>query len=132
MHKGQRSSRGVPCHIDAWQRQKSACFGHGQQGNVECPTGDRTNCDALLVCRGDQNNDEFRFASFFPGFVQPHVDRVADAVGKVLHIPRNTVPGAETFVPGATTLPGSDDAEAARRRWAAGIVWHRTLTRSQA
>ena len=74
------------------------------------------------VCRGDPHNDEFRFASFFPGFVQPHVDRVADAVGKVLHIPyQNTAPGAETFVPGATTLPGSDDAEAARRRWAAGV-----------
>ena len=71
----------------------------------------------FLVCRGDPHNDEFRFASFFPGIVQPHVDRVADAVGKVLHIPyRSISPGLETFVPGSSTLPGSDDAEAARRR----------------
>ena len=68
-----------------------------------------------MPCRGDPHNDEFRFASFFPGFVQPHVDRVADAVGKVLPF-QSAASGKETFVPGTTTLPGSDDAEAARRR----------------
>jgi len=73
-----------------------------------------------MLSRGDPYNDEFRFASFFPGVVQPYVDRVADAVGKLLRMPsRSAAQGAQVFVPGATSLPGSDDAEAARRRCAA-------------
>ena len=70
-----------------------------------------------VPCRGDLYNDELRVATFFPGVLQPHVDAVADAVGKLLKIPsRTAAEGAETFNAGMSTLPGSDDAEAARRR----------------
>lgn len=70
-----------------------------------------------VPCRGDLYNDELRFATFFPGVLQPHVDALADAVGKLLKIPsRTAAEGAETFNAGTSTLPGSDDAEAARRR----------------
>ena len=71
----------------------------------------------LLPCRGDPYNEDLRFASFFPGIVQPHVDRVADAVGKVLRMPpKSTAAAGESFMPCTTSLPGSDDADAARRR----------------
>lgn len=70
-----------------------------------------------VPCRGDLYNDELRFATFFPGILQPHVDKVANALGKLLKIPsRTAAEGAESFKPGTSTLPGSDDAEAARRR----------------
>ena len=70
-----------------------------------------------VPCRGDLYNDELRFATFFPSILQPHVDAMADAVGKLLKIPsRTAAEGAESFKASSSTLPGSDDAEAARRR----------------
>ena len=70
-----------------------------------------------VPCRGDLYNDELRFATFFPGVLQPHVDAVANAVGKLLKIPSRTAAAAESLNAGTSTLPGSDDAEAARRRY---------------
>ena len=69
-------------------------------------------------CRGDPS-DEFRFATFFPQVAQPAVDRLA----KVLSIPfgMGRAPPADTssvFSVGGTALPGSDNADATRRRQA--------------
>ncbi|EIE19425.1 DUF1751-domain-containing protein [Coccomyxa subellipsoidea C-169] len=70
-----------------------------------------------LSARGDPFNEDFRFASFFPEFVQPPVDKVAQVVGVALRLaPRSPSRAAGGFVPGAAPLPGSDDADAARRR----------------
>jgi hypothetical protein len=71
----------------------------------------------FAVCRGDRFNEDFRFASFFPEVLQPPVDKLATAIGAALRL--NTgdqAQAAGSFVPGAVPLPGSDDAEANRRR----------------
>lgn len=71
----------------------------------------------MFDCRGDPFNEDFRFASFFPEVVQPPVDKVAQVVGIALRlVPRSPTRAAGGFVPGAAPLPGSDDADAARRR----------------
>ncbi|CAL8468418.1 g7958 [Coccomyxa elongata] len=70
-----------------------------------------------LSARGDPFNEDFRFASFFPEVMQPPVDRVAQVIGTALRLaPRSPTRAPDGFVPGTAPLPGSDDADAARRR----------------
>ena len=74
----------------------------------------------MLPRRGDRSNEDFRFASFFPAPVQPAVDKVADALGSALKLKQDTGPaqGASHPSRAAAALPGTDDADATRRRWA--------------
>lgn len=82
-----------------------------------CTNGVCQGIVAVFDCRGDPFNEDFRFASFFPEVVQPPVDKVAQVVGIALRlVPRSPTRAAGGFVPGAAPLPGSDDADAARRR----------------
>lgn len=79
-------------------------------------------CERLhcrVQCRGDPFNEDFRFASFFPEVMQPPVDKVAQVIGTALRLaPRSPTRAPDGFVPGTAPLPGSDDADAARRRCA--------------
>ena len=52
------------------------------------------------------------------------MDKVAEAVGKALKLHPGSAPAqaAGQHMPGAATLPGSDDADASRRRCAAVIT----------
>lgn len=69
--------------------------------------------------QGDPS-DEFRFATFFPAAVQPVIDRVAGLCSKVFRV--GLQPAAARSASGSSLplngapLPGSDNAEAARRR----------------
>jgi hypothetical protein len=68
--------------------------------------------------RGDPS-DEFKFSTFFPEVVQPPIDRVAGALAVLLRLQRKPEQAepAKGFVLGGAALPGSDTAEASRRRW---------------
>ncbi|KAK9829700.1 hypothetical protein WJX72_007428 [[Myrmecia] bisecta] len=63
--------------------------------------------------KGDPSN-EFRFATFFPEFLQPAVDKVAGACARLG--PGAAGAAGPGYVLGATPLPGSDNADATRRR----------------
>ena len=62
-------------------------------------------------------NDDFRFATFFPEVVHPILDKLAGALGKYLCFFKLTSEATSTFGPGGPAqLPGSENADAARRR----------------
>ena len=76
-----------------------------------------------LALLGDPS-DEFRFATFFPELAHPAVDRVAGLCARILPFAR--APGAEAqpYTLQGEPLPGSDSAEAARRRSASWLLGH--------
>lgn len=87
-------------------------------------------CLALLVsvlagCRGDLS-DEFRLSTFFPQPLQPPVDQVAGACTRLTGLGASTGSQAQqaawNYGMGGSVLPGTDDGEAARRRWVAGCA----------
>ena len=74
----------------------------------------------LLTCfRGDPS-DEFRFATFFPEVLRGPIDMVAHLFSRVFRLGLREANGQphsrQGFKPGSQPLPGSDTAEAARRR----------------
>ena len=67
-------------------------------------------------CRGDVLNDDFRFATFFPELMHPVVDKLTGALGKYMCFPKAASEAPEGTASVASTLPGSEGADAARRR----------------
>ena len=72
------------------------------------------------MCRGDPS-DEFRFATFFPAAVHPVIDKIAGLCSKISRVglqqaAARTESGS-SYVLDSAPLPGSDNAEAARRRY---------------
>ena len=67
-------------------------------------------------CRGDVLNDDFRFATFFPELMHPVVDKLTGALGKDMCFPKAASEAPEGTASVASTLPGSEGADAARRR----------------
>ncbi|DBA78781.1 TPA: hypothetical protein ACH3X1_008680 [Trebouxia sp. C0004] len=69
--------------------------------------------------QGDPS-DEFRFATFFPGALHPVIDRVAGLCSQVFRVGLQQAPAraesGTSYVLNGAPLPGSDNAEAARRR----------------
>jgi len=69
--------------------------------------------------QGDPS-DEFRFATFFPGILHPVIDRVAGLCSQVFRVGLQQAPAraesGSSYVLNGAPLPGSDNAEAARRR----------------
>ena len=78
---------------------------------VGCPTSQLT-----AACRGDVLNDDFRFATFFPELMHPLVDKLTGALGKYMCFPKAATEAPEGAASSASTLPGSEGADAARRR----------------
>ena len=74
-------------------------------------------------CRGDVLNDDFRFATFFPELVHPVVDKLTGALGKYMCFPMAVPDTSAGIASGAGTLPGSESADAARRRCGLCTVW---------
>jgi hypothetical protein len=71
----------------------------------------------LICCRGTRFNEDFRFASFFPEAMHPAVDRVAETLGRALKLHPGAAPAQGAGqMSAAAALPGSDDADASRRR----------------
>ena len=68
------------------------------------------------VGRGDLYNEEFKFSSFFPTFMQPAVDWLAGLLGAALRLGGGGQPTAAPPTVLAAPLPGSDNSDAARRR----------------
>ena len=68
--------------------------------------------------RGDPS-DEFRFATFLPEVAQPAVDKVVRVIGapfgRMIKGSASDDP-TKNFIVGGATLPGSDTADANRRR----------------
>ena len=69
----------------------------------------------LAECRGDPSN-EFRFATFFPEALHPAVDRTLAVFERCLPIGRDVETAEAGYLPGTAPLPGSDNADATRRR----------------
>ena len=74
----------------------------------------------LYARRGDPS-DEFRFATFFPAALHPIIDTVAGLCSQVFRVGLQQAAvraesGSSMGLSGAP-LPGSDNAEAARRRY---------------
>ena len=67
-------------------------------------------------CRGDVLNDDFRFATFFPELMQPVVDKLTGVLGKYMCFPKAASEAPEGTANVASTLLGSEGADAARRR----------------
>lgn len=69
--------------------------------------------------QGDPS-DEFRFATFFPAAVHPVIDKVAGLCSLVFRVGLKQTPArsesGNSFALSNAPLPGSDNAEAARRR----------------
>lgn len=69
--------------------------------------------------QGDPS-DEFRFATFFPGALHPVIDRIAGLCSQVFRVGLQQAPAraesGNSYVLNGAPLPGSDNAEAARRR----------------
>jgi membrane associated rhomboid family serine protease len=87
-----------------------------------------------LALKGDPS-DEFRFASFFPEMVQPPIDAIAGSCSKTLRMaPQNSTigPGAGNTLAGAASLPGSESADAARRRERGARALEERLSRQKA
>lgn len=66
--------------------------------------------------KGDPN-DDFRFATFFPGFLHGPVDTVAAVLSFIFRLKHR--PGSEqrqVLPPGSTSILGTDSADANRRR----------------
>ena len=63
--------------------------------------------------RGDSSAD-FSFASFYPGPMQPAVDRVAGVFSSVFRLHR---PAAAPSTGATAQAPAAKSAEASRRRW---------------
>lgn len=63
--------------------------------------------------KGDPS-DEFRFATFFPEIAQPTIDKLVTAFSGRFN--RTPVDSVQSFIVGGTALPGSDTADAVRRR----------------
>eukprot|EP00271_Cylindrocystis_brebissonii_P017997 TRINITY_DN4917_c0_g1_i1.p1 TRINITY_DN4917_c0_g1~~TRINITY_DN4917_c0_g1_i1.p1 ORF type:complete len:331 (-),score=45.19 TRINITY_DN4917_c0_g1_i1:415-1407(-) len=67
--------------------------------------------------KGDPSNEEFAFATFFPDFMRPVVNSIATVVGRIFCGKRGTQDAGDAEFPtGPMPLPGSDPAEASRRR----------------
>ena len=75
---------------------------------------------SLLTCSRGDPSDEFRFATFFPEVVRGPIDVVARMFSRVFRLGLKEANGQpnsrQGFKPGSQPLPGSDTAEAARRR----------------
>lgn len=87
-----------------------------QENNEEEPLLHNT---PMYPCRGDPS-DEFRFATFFPVALHPVMDRVASLCSQLFRVGlQQAAARAESgssLALNAASLPGSDSAEAARRR----------------
>ena len=71
-------------------------------------------------CRGDPS-DEFKFATFFPALLQPAVDKLAGLCSQIFRVGLQQPAAARadsgsSYTLNSAPLPGSDSAEAARRR----------------
>ena len=75
-------------------------------------------------------NDDFRFATFFPELMRPVVDKLTGALGKYMCFPKAASEAPEGTASVASTLPGSEGADAARRRCELCTVrvWPRACT----
>lgn len=67
------------------------------------------------LCRGDPSH-EFRLATFLPEVLQPPADQVLAICDKCIPLQHATQASQAGYVPGSNPLPGSDSAEATRRR----------------
>lgn len=76
-----------------------------------------------VCCRRGDPSDEFRFATFFPQFAQPAVDKVANVLSAPFGLGRSLpADTSSNFIVGGSALPGSDTADATRRRQAPAIT----------
>lgn len=70
---------------------------------------------AETAFRGDPSH-EFRLATFLPEVLQPPADQVLAICDKCIPLQHATQASQAGYVPGSNPLPGSDSAEATRRR----------------
>lgn len=79
-------------------------------------------CPGLLCAAGDPSED-FKFASFFPDFMEGPVDAVAGVLGVVFQLRHSAEAVAHhktNVLPVTQPILGADSADAARRRWVVG------------